>query len=254
MIAPANNINMIFRLSLAVFLCLLAFMAPAQAECRNLFSEGNSYTACTVDVQKQKLALYNANSEGRPYGNFSNLSDDLASENKALTFAMNAGMFDQNLKAIGYYVENGKQLKKLNRRNGAGNFHMKPNGVFYVKGEKAGVMETEAFAKSGIKPDLASQSGPMLVIKGEIHPKISQSGTSRKIRNGVGMVDDHTLVFVISNGPVTFYEFATLFQGELACDNALFLDGSISALFSSELGRQDGFLPIGPIVGTYEMR
>ena len=101
LIAPANNIDMIFRLSLAVFLSMLAFIAPAQAECRNLFSEGNSYTACTVDVQKQKLALYNANSEGQPYGNFSNLSDDLASENKALTFAMNAGMFDQNLKAIG---------------------------------------------------------------------------------------------------------------------------------------------------------
>ena len=245
---------MISRIPLAVLLFVLAFMTPAQAECRNLVSEGSSYTACSIDVQKQKLGLYNINVEGRPYGDFSSLIDVLSSENKILTFAMNAGMFDQNLKAIGLYVENGKQLKKLNRRNGAGNFHMKPNGVFYVKGDKAGVMETEAFAKSGIKPDLASQSGPMLVIKGDIHPKISASGTSRKIRNGVGMVDDHTLVFVISNGPVTFYEFASLFQNELACDNALFLDGSISALFSSELGRQDGFLPIGPIVGTYEIR
>ncbi len=245
---------MISRIPLAVLHFVLAFMTPAQAECRNLVSEGSSYTACSIDVQKQKLGLYNINVEGRPYGDFSSLIDVLSSENKILTFAMNAGMFDQNLKAIGLYVENGKQLKKLNRRNGAGNFHMKPNGVFYVKGDKAGVMETEAFAKSGIKPDLASQSGPMLVIKGDIHPKISASGTSRKIRNGVGMVDDHTLVFVISNGPVTFYEFASLFQNELACDNALFLDGSISALFSSELGRQDGFLPIGPIVGTYEIR
>jgi uncharacterized protein YigE (DUF2233 family) len=68
------------------------------------------------------------------------------------------------------------------------------------------------------------------------------------------MKDDHTLVFVISNGPVTFYEFAVLFRDGLACDNALFLDGSISALYSQELGRQDGFLPIGPIVGTYELR
>ena len=245
---------MIFRVALFVLIYALAFVAPAQAECRNLVSEGRSYTACSIDVQKQKLGLYNVNPEGRPYGDFSNLIDQLSSENKTLTFAMNAGMFDQNLKAIGLYVENGKQLKKLNRRNGAGNFHLKPNGVFYVKGDKVGVMETEAFAKSGIKPDLASQSGPMLVIKGDIHPKISASGTSRKVRNGVGMVDDHTLVFVISNGPVTFYEFATLFQSELACDNALFLDGTISALFSSELGRQDGFLPIGPIVGSYEIR
>ncbi len=245
---------MIFRVAFAALLFVLAFIRPAQAECRNLMSDGQSYTACSIDVQKQKLELYNINPEGRPYGDFSSLIDDLNSQDKQLTFAMNAGMFDQNLKAIGLYVENGKQLKKLNRRNGSGNFHMKPNGVFFVKGDKSGVLETESFAKSGIKPDLASQSGPMLVIKGDIHPKISASGTSRKIRNGVGMVDDHTLVFVISNGPVTFYEFATLFQGELGCDNALFLDGSISALFSSELGRQDGFLPIGPIVGAYEIR
>ena len=245
---------MISRIALVILFYALVSIAPAQAECRNLVSAGRSYTACSIDVQTQKLGLYNINPEGRPYGDFSSLIDQFSSENKTLTFAMNAGMFDQNLKAIGLYVENGKQLKKLNRRNGAGNFHLKPNGVFFVKGEKAGVMETEAFAKSGIKPDLASQSGPMLVIKGGIHPKISASGTSRKVRNGVGMVDDHTLVFVISNGPVTFFEFATLFQGELGCDNALFLDGSISALFSSELGRQDGFLPFGPIVGSYEMR
>ena len=245
---------MIFRIAIVVLFYALAFSVSARAECRNLISVGKSYTACSIDVQKQKLGLFNINPEGRPYGDFSSLIDKLSSENKTLTFAMNAGMFDQNLKAIGLYVENGKQLKKLNRRNGSGNFHMKPNGVFYVKGEKSGVLDTEAFAKSGIKPDLASQSGPMLVIKGDIHPKISASGTSSKVRNGVGRVNDHTLVFVISNEPVTFHEFARLFQGELACDYALFLDGSISALFSSELGRQDGFLPIGPIVGSYEIR
>ena len=186
-----------------------------------------------MDVQQQSVGLYNLDPDGQPYGNFSILGAQLASEGKTLTFAMNAGMFDQNLKAIGYYVEDGKQIKKLNRKNGSGNFHLKPNGVFYVKGQKSGVMETEAFAKSGIKPDLASQSGPMLVINGTIHPKISPAGTSRKIRNGVGMVDDHTLEFVISNNAVTFYEFAQLFQTELACPNALFLDGTIS----SKIGR-----------------
>ncbi len=200
------------------------------------------------------LGLYNADVNGEAYGGFYGLETALEADNKTLTFAMNAGMFDKNLRAIGYYVEGGKLIKKLNRRNGSGNFHMKPNGVFFVNGQKAGVMETDAFAKSGIKPDLASQSGPMLVIDGQIHPKISASGTSAKIRNGVGMIDDHTLVFVISNTPVTFYEFASLFLDELSCDNALFLDGTISSLYSKELSRQDGFLPIGPIVGTYEMR
>ena len=239
------------------FVLVLAFVllgAPAFADCRNVMISAQSYTACMVDVQKQMIGLYNLDAAGEAYGGFDNLQSSLDAENKTLTFAMNAGMFDRDLKAIGYYVEDGKLIKKLNRRNGSGNFHLKPNGVFFVKGQTAGVMETDAFAKSGIKPDIASQSGPMLVIDGQIHPKISVSGTSAKIRNGVGMVDDHTLVFVISNSPVTFYEFATAFRDEFACDNALFLDGSISSLYSKELGRQDGFLPIGPIVGTYEMR
>jgi uncharacterized protein YigE (DUF2233 family) len=243
--------SLVFIFAILLSLCSLA---PAHASCRNLVVSDSSYSICDVDVQKDHIGLYNLNSDGQAYGGFANLIADLTAESKQLTFAMNAGMFDQNLKAIGYYVEDGKLIKKLNRRGGSGNFHLKPNGVFYVKGQQSGVMETDAFAKSGIKPDLASQSGPMLVINGAVHPKISANGTSRKIRNGVGMKDDHTLVFVISNGPVTFYEFAVLFRDGLACDNALFLDGSISALYSQELGRQDGFLPIGPIVGTYELR
>jgi uncharacterized protein YigE (DUF2233 family) len=228
--------------------------SEAFASCRNLMVEKQSYTACEVDVQKELIGLFNVDANGAAFGSIAALDAALADDNKFLNFAMNAGMFDRDLKAIGYYVENGKMVKKLNRRGGAGNFHLKPNGVFFVKGKKSGVMETEAFAQSGIKPDLASQSGPMLVIDGNIHPKISATGTSRKIRNGVGMVDDHVLEFVISNSPVTFFEFASLFKDELKCDNALFLDGSISAIYSRELRRQDGFLPIGPIVGTFEIR
>lgn len=236
------------------FLGAVALSTEAHADCRNFIASGISYTACVIDVQKEQIELFNIDDNGQPYATFGNLDAHLAANNKQLNFAMNAGMFDQNLNAIGYYVENGRVIRKLNRRSGGGNFHLKPNGVFYVKGKSAGVMETEAYARSGIKPDYASQSGPMLVINGNVHPKISAKGTSRKIRNGVGQIDDHTLEFVISNSPVTFYEFASLFRDELQCDNALFLDGSISALYSRELGRQDGFLPIGPIVGTYEIR
>jgi uncharacterized protein YigE (DUF2233 family) len=112
------------------------------------------------------------------------------------------------------------------------------------------VMDTEAFAKSGIKPDLATQSGPMLVINGAIHPKLSPNGTSAKVRNGVGVVDDHTVVFAISDGFVTFYDFASLFLDDLKCKNALFLDGSVSSLYAPELGRNDFLSQLGPMVGV----
>ncbi len=242
------------RLFICIFFGWFAFSSAAESACRNLVFADNSYTACSFDVAKDQIETYNLDETGQPLATFNRLSDMLARQGKVLNFAMNAGMFGQDLKAIGLFVAEGKTLHKLNRRNGPGNFHMKPNGVFYVSGDKVGVMETEAFAKSGIKPEFATQSGPMLVIDGSIHPKISPSGTSAKFRNGAGMIDDHTVEFVISNAPVTFYEFASLFQVELKCSNALFFDGSISSMFSDELFRNDSMLPLGPMVGVYQMR
>jgi uncharacterized protein YigE (DUF2233 family) len=244
------------RLSLyiSVLFGWILFSNFAEAACRNLGSFDKSFTACSFDITKDQIGVFNLDENGRPLQNFDTLSEMMDRQNKDLVFAMNAGMFGQDFKAIGLFVQDGKVQHKLNRRNGSGNFHLKPNGVFYVAGNKLGVMETDTFAKSGIKPDQATQSGPMLVIDGEIHPKISPSGTSAKFRNGVGMVDEHNVEFVISNSPVTFFEFASLFRDELKCQNALFLDGSISSIYSTELSRDDGLVPLGPMVGVYEMR
>jgi uncharacterized protein YigE (DUF2233 family) len=237
----------------ALFSCFI-LASQAQAGCRTVTFEAQDFTACQFDLNSGKIGIYNLDESGNPLGSFSNLAAYLDRAGKTLTFAMNAGMFGADFKAIGLFVEEGKVQHKLNRRNGAGNFHLKPNGVFYIVGGKLGVMDTEAYAKSGIKPEFASQSGPMLVINGEIHPKFSSTGTSAKIRNGVGMVDDHTVEFVISNAPVTFYDFASLFRDGLACSNALFFDGTISNMFSPEMGRGDGFIPLGPMVGVYELK
>ena len=200
------------------------------------------------------LEVRNLDGNDEPYRYLGSLALAVAQDGRKLLFAMNAGMFDENLRPIGYYVENGKQMKKLNRRNGGGNFHLKPNGVFYVKDGKAGVMETEAYAKSGMKPDFASQSGPMLVINGKIHPKFSETGISRKLRNGVGIDAAGRAYFVISENAVTFWEFATLFRDELITDNALFFDGTVSSLYAPEINRNDGFLPLGPMVGAVEIK
>ncbi len=81
--------------------------------------------------------------------------------------------------------------------------------MFYVKGEKAGVLDTPRYLRAHLKPDFATQSGPMLVIEGQIHPKISADGPSQKIRNGVGTRDGgHVAVFAISERPVSFGAFA----------------------------------------------
>jgi uncharacterized protein YigE (DUF2233 family) len=236
-----------------LFLTLLLFLAGAAqsyAACEAADFQGHHYTACRFDLGKDRVGLFNLNGNGQPYGFFSSLNDDLAGQGKVLSFAMNGGMYDEGLKPIGLYVEGGKTLHKLNRRNGAGNFHLKPNGVFYVKGNTAGVLETDAYARSGIKADYATQSGPMLVIDGAIHPKFSEGGTSAKYRNGVGAIDGSHVVFAISDQPVTFYDFAVFFRDGLKTRNALFLDGSISSLYAPELSRNDQLRALGPIIGV----
>ena len=46
---------------------------------------------------------------------------------------MNGGMYDTEGRPIGYYVEDGERRHTLNRNEGAGNFHLMPNGVFLVR-------------------------------------------------------------------------------------------------------------------------
>jgi uncharacterized protein YigE (DUF2233 family) len=235
-------------------LALAATTLAAQAGCGQIQSQNQRFTVCSYARDEVALQVFNLNSEAVPYRYLSALAQDLKNQNQTLVFAMNAGMYDDKGLPIGLYVENRTQSKKLNRRNGGGNFHLKPNGVFYIKDGKPAVVETEAFAKSGVKPDFASQSGPMLVIDGSIHPKLSPTGTSRKLRNGVGIDDQGKAVFVISDNAVTFWEMASLFKDELKASNALFFDGTVSSLYAPEINRYDGFLPLGPMVGAIELK
>ncbi len=239
---------MMVRLLFA-FLWVCATSAVAFSECR---SDG-TYTYCEFDPARVKIETFNLDDTGAPLGTFGALDNLVREQGRKLVFAMNAGMFDAALRPIGLYVEDGVEVHRLNRRNGAGNFHLKPNGVFYVAGGKAAVVETERFAKLRIVPDFATQSGPMLVIGGSLHPKFSPTGVSQKIRNGVGVRDDGTVVFAISDVPVNFHDFAALFRDQLLCPNALFFDGSVSSLYAPELGRADGLVPLGPMVGAVEV-
>jgi uncharacterized protein YigE (DUF2233 family) len=237
-----------------LFLCLQSIWVAAGPLCSPLSYEGNAYSVCRIDLRETRLELFNLDGEGAPLGSFTALAQDLRLEGKELGFAMNAGMFDEALKPIGLYIEDGSQAKKLNRRDGYGNFHVKPNGVFYITGDRVGVTTTEAYVKLKEEPDFATQSGPMLVIDGKIHPKFSPVGMSHKMRNGVGVLDDHTAIFVISENAVNFYDFALLFRDGLKCANALFFDGTVSSLYSPELGRNDGFAALGPIVGAIKVK
>ena len=240
--------------AVVIFLCLQSIGVAAGSLCAPYNFEGNAYSVCRIDLRETRLELFNLDTHDVPFGSFGALADSLSTEGKELDFAMNAGMFDEALKPIGLYVEGGAQAKKLNRRDGYGNFHVKPNGVFYIAGNRAGIASTEAYAKLNLWPDFATQSGPMLVIDGKIHPRFSETGISQKMRNGVGVPDENTAIFVISENAVNFYTFAKFFRDGLKCANALFFDGTVSSLYSPELGRNDGFAPLGPMVGAVKVK
>jgi uncharacterized protein YigE (DUF2233 family) len=167
---------------------------------------------------------------------------------------MNGGMYQEDRRPVGLYVENGREAAPLNRRSGGGNFHLLPNGVFWIGADGAHVTETTRYAALRPKPIYATQSGPMLVIDGAIHPKFRADSESAKIRNGVGLCHGEAR-FAISDAPVTFRAFALFFRDRLGCANALFLDGSISALDAPELGRSDVWRPaMGPIIALVAKR
>lgn len=240
-----------------VALALLAatLSGARAAPCANVDDAGVSYTVCEFDIRKASLQLFLRDASGEIYGGFSRLADTLAQNGETLAFAMNAGMYDPDFAPVGLYVEGGKTLHGANTRGGAGNFHMRSNGVFWVDGARAGVTETGRFVKSRARPAYATQSGPMLLLGGRVNPRIHESGVSEKMRNGVGVADGHIVRFAISNQPVTFYQFASLFRDRLGCADALFLDGgSASALYVPALSRHDRFHPMGPIVGVVERK
>src|SRR5215468_8482347 len=220
--------------------------------CRPMEYERNPYTICEVDLRKHMLRLYWKNSDGTPYAYLSSLPRALKGGGRLL-FATNAGMFDPALKPVGLYVEQGRELVHVNTTSGYGNFHMKPNGVFYISGDRAAVVETRAFLKYRPQADLATQSGPMLVINGRLHPRFDRRSTSLKARNGVGVRADGKIIFAISQAEVSFDAFARLFRDGLNCPNALFLDGgSASSLYAPSLNSPGNLLSLGPMLAVFE--
>jgi uncharacterized protein YigE (DUF2233 family) len=244
------------RLAASLLFAAWAGSAAVRADepqpCHPLVSDGHAFDVCVADLRLYRLKLYWRDKTGAAYGSLKGLVAALQRDGSPPVFAMNAGMYRPDLSPVGLYVEDGVQLRSANVASGPGNFHMKPNGVFYVHDGKAAIQETAAYLKAHIHPDLATQSGPMLVIGGRLHPRFAADSTSRKIRNGVGIrAGGDVVVFAISEDAVTFSEFALMFRDALACPDALFLDGSISSLYAPPLPELATVLPAGPMVAAF---
>ena len=223
--------------------------AEAKQACVRRTFEGSTFTVCTFEARGSELRLAPWTRTGKPLRGFAALASELGDDARRVEFAMNAGMFDADGAPIGLLVAGGIALHAVNTDDGSGNFYLKPNGVLSVDRDGGVRVEsTAAYATRRSESTWATQSGPMLVVDGALHPAITHDGVSRTIRNGVGTRDSHAAVFVISEAPVSFGRLARLFRDELHCENALYLDGAVSSAWIPSAGRRDSSHALGPMV------
>lgn len=237
-----------------IFLGAVLWAAQAAAvTCEKVTHEEKRYTVCEVDASEADLRLFLKDENGELLGHFSSVNEALAADGKRLAFAMNAGMYHDDRSPVGHYVEDGQEQMRVIPNAGPGNFGLLPNGVFCIREGRADVFETLDYVDRAPVCRFATQSGPMLVIDGELHPRFLPDSTSLYVRNGVGTSADGTrAVFAISDDYVTFHEFGSLFRDVLKTPNALFLDGNISRMYERASNRSDIGFSLGPIVGVVE--
>lgn len=212
--------------------------------------EDTPLTVCVADPKTDDIRLFLNDDQNRPLGSFDKIADHIGGDGETLVFAMNAGMYHPDRTPVGLYVEDSATLAPIVTREGPGNFGLLPNGVLCLGEDTAAVIESRTHEAASTKCTYATQSGPMLVINGELHPRFLPASDSRFRRNGVGVDQDGTFYAVISDAPINFHRFARFFRDILKTPNALFLDGKVSRLYAPELDRHDIGFPMGPMLGV----
>ena len=106
-----------------------------QPACEPVMFEDTPLTHCTADPAQHRIRTVLGGESGEPYRSLKAMADDRPGDAPAVAFAMNGGMFDEDGYPVGYYVATRRRLTVLNTNEGPGNFHLKPNGVFYGTGD-----------------------------------------------------------------------------------------------------------------------
>jgi len=211
------------------FLFTLLFVAAFAKHLR----EDERFITYIADPKKMDIHFYWKDDKGENFRSIQNLKSWLENGKRKLIFAMNGGMYKPDGSPQGLFIENGKALSPLDTASGGGNFYLKPNGVFYITTDnKALICKTSDFKDNG-KIKYATQSGPMMLIDGQIHPAFKEGSANLNIRNGVGILPDGSIIFAMSKPGINFYDFAQYFKS-LGCKNALYLDGLVSRTYLPE--------------------
>lgn len=228
---------------LTLFAWLLS-LSPLTSQAETVEFKGVLFYVHRFDPEKEKLEIFLGDPPGQP-NTFLQLEKRLNAQGRQLRFAMNSGIFEPTFLPSGLHVSEGKSIVKLNltdfkktRENQfTPNFWLKPNGVFFLRGDgTAAIVESHRYARLKESPVLATQSGPLLVDHGKIHPVLNENSTSKRYRNGVGVTLDGKVLFACTHrdrekGLINLYNTAAFFRDKLGCPNALYLDGDISCIY-----------------------
>lgn len=189
------------------------------------------FTIVSVDPKRCDIAVHFRRADGTKYGSLNALSDSLEADGRKVLLVTNAGIFDKTGSPLGLFVDSGGVVVSLNTADGDGNFFMKPNGIFAIgRDHRPMIVDSSEFDSIRPATAYATQSGPLLLRNGRLHPRFKPDSENRRTRSGVGILRDGLVCFALSDEPVTFYEFATLFRDRLQCDDALYLDGEMSSI------------------------
>ncbi len=232
-------------LCLGVFLIAITIqLATAQTNTK----ADDKFISYVVDLKSDELKFYWKNDKKEIFRSIENLKNWLKKRNKTLKFATNSGMNKNDNSPQGLYIENQETIVPLDTSNGNGNFYLQPNGVFYITTNNEANISTTKNFKNSTTIKYATQSGPMLLINGQIHSAFKEGTANLNIRNGVGILPNNKIIFAMSKEEINFYDFSNYFKS-LGCKNALYLDGFVSQTYLPEKNWTQNDGNFGVIIG-----
>ena len=251
--AHALRWHSLIRLVAVTAVTLTACTGALAVTCKEESYRSHKYTVCEALLASDTLEIYWLDESGRPFGSPRSLETWLAKKGKSLQFAMNAGMFEPKamLEPTGLLISDGRKLGEIRMEGWPGekssgkspedHFFRIPNGVFWVKDRKAQVTTSLAYKQSAVAPELAVQSGPLLLEGRKIPDAVIKEGRGMR-RNGVCAPGPGRVLFAFANAGVTIHEFASFFLDKTTCVNALYLDGGRSVMQSLVPKRLDNLI------------
>lgn len=215
------------RLSLALFALLSAFVDASDYHQETI--DGVAYGV--FHARPANVSLHWRDDTGAAYRSLRRLHQALKHQGRHVDLLMNAAIFSADLTPAGLWIEHGKTLSPINHKRGAGNFHIQPNGVFWLADGTAHIHTLATYQRLKPRAEFAVQGGPMLLIDGQINSRFIKNLSSPYKRNAVCTQRDGTLRFIMTERYDTqwpsFYQFAAALKA-LGCHQALYLDGSLS--------------------------